>query len=79
MRGPLSYLNYNVPPVTPAGTVPTNIWTLEEVAAMIAASVEDILSERHESAPPVTDQDIAELTRVMLVGIICAAAPAGNA
>jgi hypothetical protein len=52
---------------------------LRPLLPLIAANMEEVLSRRHESAPPVTDQDIAELTRVMLVGINCAAAPAGNA
>jgi hypothetical protein len=73
---------YDVFKHEPAGlalTVPTNIWTLEEFAALVAANVEDVLSQRHASGPPVTDEEISELTRAMVGEISSGVAPAGNA
>jgi hypothetical protein len=66
-------------PATPVLTVPTNVWTREEFEAWIAENVNEALSERHPSAAPATEQEIAELMRVMVSEVNYAIMPAGNA
>ena len=66
-------------PAVQATTVPSNIWTLEEFAGLVAANVEEVLSQRLATAPPITDEEIAEFTRATVREINCGVAPAGNA
>ena len=82
MREPSRDDEYNVfkhVPAVLALTVPTNIWTPEEFVGLVAAKVEDALTQRHASAAPVTDEEITELTRVTVREINSGVAPAGNA
>lgn len=69
MRGPLRYSDCDVwkdLPAAPAQTVPTNIWTLDEFAALITANMEEALL-RGRVSTLVSDEEVAKLT-----GVICA-------
>ena len=63
----------------PALTIPTNIWTREEFESWIAENVTDVLSQRLPSAPPATEQEIAELMQLMISEVNYGIMPAGNA